>query len=81
MNIKIIGSKCSNGIKLRKMVSIALEEIDEAKNIDVLDDIKSINKYKINNIPGLVINEKVISQGKVLSVREISKILKEAYAN
>ena len=81
MNIKIIGSKCSNGMKLRKMVSKALEETNEAQTIEVLDDIKSINKYQISNIPGLVINGKVVSQGKVLSVREICKIMKEGYEN
>jgi len=81
MNIKIIGSKCSNGMKLRKMVNKALEETNEAQTIEVLDDIKSINKYQISNIPGLVINGKVVSQGKVLSVREICKIMKEGYEN
>ena len=44
--------------------NIKVEEVDFAKN-----------KYGISNVPGLVINGKKISEGKVLTVREIKKLL------
>lgn len=77
MEIKIIGSNCSNGMKLYKMTTRAVEELNQNENIHIekLDDKKSINKYGIKDIPGLVINNKLVSQGKVLSQREISKLL------
>ena len=61
MNIKIIGYNCSNGMKLKKNIS----KIDEY-----------LNKYNIKNIPGLIINEKKVCEGKVLNDREILRMIK-----
>lgn len=74
IEIKIIGANCSNGIKLSKMVSRAIEEVDiDNIKVEQLDFNK--NKYGISNIPGLVINGKKVSEGKVLTTREIKKLL------
>lgn len=74
MNIKIIGSNCSNGIKLKKMVNKVSSDFNI--NIEVLDDNNSIKKYNVKNIPGLIINDTKVSEGKVLSDREISRYIK-----
>ena len=64
MNIKIVGFNCSNGIKLKKNISkISDCEID----LELLDGEEYLNKYNIKNIPGLIINEKKVSEGKVLN--------------
>lgn len=76
MNIKIIGSNCSNGIKLKKMLLKAVNNIEDDIKIELKDDQESLKKYNIKNVPGLVINGKVYSQGKVLSEREIIKYIK-----
>ena len=75
MEIKIIGSNCKNGMQLYKMATRAVENSRNEVNIQKLDDKTSINKYGVKNIPGLVINEKLISQGKVLTDREIGKMI------
>ena len=73
MNIKIIGFNCSNGIKLKKNVS----KINEYKiNLELLEGDKYLNKYNIKNVPGLIINEKLVSEGKVLNDREILRMIK-----
>ena len=62
-------------MKLSKMVSRAIEEVN-IDNIKVEEvDVIGQKKYGISNVPGLVINGKKISEGKVLSVREIKKLL------
>ena len=75
MEIKIIGSNCKNGMQLYKMATRAIENSRNEVKIQKLDDKTSINKYGVKNIPGLVINEKLISQGKVLTDREIGKMI------
>lgn len=75
MNIKIIGSNCKNGMQLYKMASRAVDELQENIEIEKLDDRNSINKYGVKNIPGLVINNRLVSEGKVLTQREITKLL------
>ncbi len=75
MEIKIIGSNCKNGMQLYKMASRAVENSRQEVNIEKLDDQNSINKYGVKNIPGLVIDDKLICQGKVLTDREINKLI------
>ena len=73
MNIKIIGYNCSNGIKLKKNIS-KINECDI--NLELLEGDEYLNKYNIKNIPGLIINEKKVSEGKVLNDREILRMIK-----
>lgn len=81
MNIKIIGSNCSNGIKLKKNLLKALNETVIDASVELKDDGISQKKYNINNIPALIINGKTCSQGKVLAPREITKFIKSFAAN
>lgn len=76
MNIKIIGSNCSNGMKLKKELLKAVNNIDEDVKIELRDDPEDLKKYNVKNIPGLVINGKKYAEGKVLSEREIIKYIK-----
>lgn len=72
-NIKIIGYNCSNGIKLKKNIS-KITDLDI--NLELLDGNYYLNKYNIKNIPGLIINEKLVSEGKVLNDRELVRMIK-----
>ena len=81
MNIKIIGSNCSNGIKLKKNLLKALNESVIDANVELKDDSISQKKYNISNIPALIINGTTCSQGKVLAPREITKFIKSFAAN
>ena len=73
MNIKIIGYNCSNGIKLKKNIS-KISEIEI--NLELLEGDEYLNKYNIKNVPGLIINDKKVSEGKVLNDREILRMIK-----
>lgn len=72
MEIKIIGTDCSNGMKLLKMVSKAIGEIE--RKVDI-KNLKKDKRYGITNYPALIINNSIVSEGKVLTVREIKKLL------
>ena len=81
MNIKIIGSNCSNGIKIKKLLLKVANNYDGDVEIELKDDQESMRKYNIKNIPGLVINGKKFSEGKVPNDREILKYIKSYAAN
>lgn len=53
------------------MVERATEEVDTPVEIELEEKNKNIK-----NIPALVINGNLISEGKVLTVREITKFIK-----
>lgn len=69
MEIKVIGTNSSNRIKLIKNIKKATDN-----NIDI-KLVEKDNRYNITNTPALVINDKIISQGKVMNEREIKKFI------
>jgi hypothetical protein len=73
IEVKIIGTNCSNGIKLKKMLNRATEEIEEEVKItEIKEKDKSLG---IQDFPALVINDNVVSEGRVLTTREIKKLI------
>ncbi len=76
VNIKVIGANCSNGMKILKNLSKVERELDTEFNIEKIDATYK-KKYNINVIPALMIEDKVVSTGNVLTDREIKNYVKE----
>lgn len=77
MEIKILGVGCKNCVNLAKNTEEALKELGMEATITKVTDMKDIAKYGIMRTPGLVIDEKVVSYGKVASTEEITELLKK----
>jgi len=75
--IKILGSGCKNCISLKENTEIAVKETGISADIIKITDFKDIMAYGVMSTPALVINEKVVSSGKVLKPKEIIKIMGE----
>ena len=67
---------CSNGMKILKNLSKVERELDMEFNIEKIDSTYK-KKYNINVIPALMIEDKVVSTGNVLTDREIKNYVKE----
>jgi len=77
MVIKVLGPGCPNCQKLEKITINALAELDVAANVDKITDFKEITKY-VMSTPGLVIDGKVMSQGRLPTKDEIKRWVKAA---
>lgn len=76
MKIKVLGAGCSTCKTLLIHTQEAVKESGIPIEVEYVTDLKEVMKYRVMNLPGLVINEKVISAGKVLSKEEVvSKIM------
>ena len=76
MSIKILGSGCKNCVTLTENTEKALEELEmEAEIVKVTDFQDIILRRHV--YPALVINEKVVSYGKVLKPKEIKVLGKQ----
>ncbi len=76
MKINIIGENSSNRMKLLKNLNKVTKNEDINVEINVIDDKETLSKYKDKNKPILMINEKIISNGKILTDREIKNYIK-----
>ncbi|MEN8904414.1 MAG: thioredoxin family protein [Clostridiales bacterium] len=77
MVIKILGSGCKNCITLGESTKRALEEANMEAEIVKVTDFKDIMAYGVMSTPALVVDEKVLSYGKVLKPKEIIKLLEK----
>jgi small redox-active disulfide protein 2 len=75
MNIKILGTGCAKCQTLEKTVKEVVAELKIDATVEEVKDMKKILEYPILMTPGLVINEKVVSSGKVLSKAEVTKAI------
>ncbi len=77
MVIKVLGSGCAKCANLKENTELALKEAGMEAEIIKVEDFKEIMEYGVMSTPALVIDEKVVSFGKVLKPKEIVKILKK----
>lgn len=77
MEIKILGSGCKNCVNLAKNAEEALKNLGMEATITKVTDLQEIAAYGIMRTPGLVIDEKVVSYGKIAKPEEIVEMLKK----
>lgn len=77
MKIKVLGPGCRNCVTLSNNTEEALRELGIEAEIIKVTDYKDIASYGIMSTPGLVIDEEVVSYGKVLKASAIKEILEK----
>ena len=78
MIIKVLGSGCRKCIELADNRRKALAARGQQADIVKVTDFVDIAAYGVMSTPALVIDEKVVSAGKVLSEQEIGELLGKA---
>jgi small redox-active disulfide protein 2 len=73
--IKILGMGCPSCATLEKNTKEALKQLNKTDEVVKITDIKEIMGYGIMSVPALVVDEKVLSYGRVLSVEEIKSLI------
>ncbi len=79
MKVEILGSGCKRCEQLYENTVSAVSDIDKPADIEVkkVNDVNYFTKMGVFMTPGLVIDGKVASVGKVLSVEEVKDKIKE----
>ncbi len=75
--IKVLGSGCEKCNALEKATKEALGELGLNVQIDHVTDFAKIASYGVMTTPALVVDEKVVSYGKVLKKQEVIDLLKK----
>lgn len=74
IKIKVLGPGCINCEILLERTKKAVKEMGIEADIDYITDIPTIKKY-VMITPGLVVNEKVVHQGRPIPTVELIKEL------
>jgi len=75
MNIKVLGTGCKKCTTLKNNVEEALKLSGKEATVEKVEDVQAIIGYGVMSTPALVINEEVVSKGKVLKAKDIVKFL------
>jgi small redox-active disulfide protein 2 len=76
MIIKVLGSGCAKCKKLEQEAIKAVKEAGIEATIEKVSELKEIMDYGVMMTPALVIDEKVVSTGRVLSAKKIIVLMK-----
>lgn len=77
VSIKVLGSGCKSCHQLYENTKEAVKNAGLSVEVEYITDLEKIMEYGVMSMPGLVVNEKVVSMGKVLKTSEVEKLLGE----
>ncbi len=75
MNIKVLGGGCRSCETLLKEVKEVVANNNLSADIEYITDLEKIMNYGIMSMPALMIDDKIVSSGRVLNAKEIEKLL------
>ena len=75
MTVEILGTGCPKCKQLEKNVLAALAKSGRFAEVKKVEDLQKIMEYGVMSTPGLVIDGKVVSVGKLLTPDEIADLI------
>jgi len=73
--VKVLGSGCKSCESLLAATNEALKEMSVPFEAEYVTDMAKIASYGVMSTPALVVNERVVAMGKVMSTSEVEKLL------
>ena len=78
LTIKILGSGCANCKRLEQIARKVVEEMSIEADVVKVTEYPDIMAYGITSTPGLVIDEKVVSFGRIPTPAEVTTWVADA---
>ncbi len=78
MIIKILGPGCTNCKNLERATREALDQLGMDATVEKVEDYAAIMGYGVMSTPGLVVDDRVLTSGRVPTSAEIKQLLTAA---
>ena len=73
--IKVLGSGCASCHALYENAKEAVQKMGLSVEVEYITDLQKVMEYGVMSMPALVVNEKVVSMGKVLKANDVENLL------
>ena len=78
LSIKVLGPGCANCRKLEQIAHEAVAALGIEAEISKVTDMQQIIAYDVLKTPGLVINEKLVSSGRIPTPQTVAEWIRAA---
>ena len=78
LTIKVLGSGCANCKRVEAVARQAVSDLGIEAEVIKVTEYSEIMQYDVMSTPGLVINEKVVSAGRIPNAAEVTTWLTNA---
>lgn len=75
-SIKVLGAGCKSCHAMFEATKEAAARLDLGVEVEYITDMEKIMAYGVMRLPALVVNETVVSMGRVLKSAEVEKLVK-----
>lgn len=75
-SIKVLGMGCKSCHEQYQNVLNAVDKMGISTNVEYITDLEKVMSYGVMSMPVIVINDKVVSYGKVLKTQDVINLLK-----
>ena len=80
LSIKVLGSGCANCKRLEQMTKKVVDQLSIEAEVTKVTDPSQYADYNVLSTPGLVVNGKTVSSGRIPSMAEITTFITSALA-
>ena len=77
LSIKVLGAGCASCHTLLENTQKAVTGMGLGVEVEYVTDMAKIAGYVVMSVPALVVNEKVVTMGKVLKANEVETLLRK----
>lgn len=74
--IKVLGAGCKSCHEQYEYAKKAVAEMGLSVEVEYITDMEKVMTYGVMSMPAIVVNEKIVSMGKVLKTADVVKLLK-----
>jgi len=78
IEIKVLGPGCANCKRLEQITRKVIDNLAIDANLEKVTDYRQIVDLGIMSTPGLIVNDKVVSSGRIPSETEITTWITDA---
>ena len=74
-NIKVLGAGCKSCHEQYENAAAAARALNLPVEVEYITDMEKVMAYGVMSMPAIVVNDKVVSMGKVLKTADVEKLL------
>ena len=75
--VKVLGAGCKSCHEQYENAKEAVKNMGLGTTVEYITDMQKVMEYGVMSMPAIVVNEKVVSMGKVLKASEVEKLFRK----